>query len=149
MQCVSNHIWNEGFWKHNYLWFQSKVRAWIVCLSSLPASFWGKIGLLYSKQNSSIAIKKYLLKNGFQLMVCESYLRNLRQVKMKSKPFALGLILLFRGLHLCWKIFRSLWIESSWKSLTWKCILLFSENQQDWVSWLLNVDAFPLTPLPY
>lgn len=46
--------------------------------------------------------------NVFQMMVCELYLRNPWQVKMKSKHFALGFILLFKGLHLHWKIFRDL-----------------------------------------
>lgn len=45
-------------------------------------------------------------------MVCELYLRNPWQVKMKSNHFALGFILLFKGLHLHWKIFRDLWIET-------------------------------------
>lgn len=68
------------------------------------------------------------------MIVCEPYLRNPQQVKMISKHFALGLILVFKGLRICWKIFRDLWIENIWKSLTWKYISLFSENQQDWIS---------------
>lgn len=47
------------------------------------------------------------------MMVCEPYLGNPWQVKMKSKHFALGLILLFKGLHIRWKIFRDLSIENS------------------------------------
>lgn len=85
-------------------------------------------------------------------MVCELYLRNPWQVKMKSKHFALGLILLCKGLHPLWKIFRDLWIENSWKSLTWKYISLFSENQQDWVSRTFlygDVDVVPSYPPSY
>lgn len=84
-------------------------------------------------------------------MVCEPYLRNPWQVKIKSKHFALSLILLFKGLHIHWKIFRDLWCENSWKSLTWKYISLFSENQRDWVSRTFlygDVDVFPSYPHP-
>lgn len=83
------------------------------------------------------------------MMVCEPYLGNSWQVKMKSKHFALGLILLFKGLHIRWKIFRDLSIENSWKSLTWKYTSLFSENQQDWVSRAFlygDVDVFSSYP---
>lgn len=79
-------------------------RAYLFCASFIL----GEAGMALLQAKHLNCDKEKSLKNGLQLTVCELHLRNRWQIKTESKHFASGLILLFRSLHLHWKIFRDL-----------------------------------------